>query len=165
MNDTEICRFNDVVEDIEGLVNLLCVKDAKIACCAMKQLEEFSKKTDAVYKYMDKFTEMIDDNNSYIRNRGINLIAVNARWDKDYKIDEIIDKYLKHITDAKPITARQCIKALPEIAKYKPELCSDIIAALSSADISHYAESMLPLVLKDIKEALNKIEISEKYIK
>lgn len=41
MTDTEICRFNDEVEDIEGLVNLLCVKDAKIACCtADKNIRE-----------------------------------------------------------------------------------------------------------------------------
>ena len=38
---------------------------------------------------------------SYIRTRGLTLLAYNAKWDKDYKIDEVIDKYLKHITDAK----------------------------------------------------------------
>ncbi len=47
------------------------------------------------------------------------MIAYNAKWDKDNKIDEIIDKYLKHIQDVKSITARQCIKLLPMIAKRK----------------------------------------------
>ena len=45
-------------------------------------------------------------------------------------VDEIIDGYLKHITDVKPITARQCIKLLPMIAKDKPELRNDICSAL-----------------------------------
>ena len=73
---------------------------------------------------------MLDSDNCYVRTRGLTLLAYNAKWDKDYKIDEIIDKYLRHITDVKPITARQCIKMLPIIAKYKPELRKDIQKAL-----------------------------------
>ena len=75
-----------------------------------------------------------------------------------YKIDEIIDRYLKHITDVKPITARQCIKLLPIIAKYKPELKDDILSALHKADISGYDNSMQPLVYKDIQKALKEIQ-------
>ena len=77
---------------------------------------------------------------------------------KDYKIDEIIDKYLRHITDVKPITARQCIKLLPIIAKYKPELRNDIISALHKANICIYDDSMQPLVCKDIQKALKEIQ-------
>ena len=81
-----------------------------------------SEETDCVYSYMDRLSDMLDSDNSYIRTRGLTLLAYNAKWDKDYKIDEIIDKYLKHITDVKPITARQCIMLLPIVAKHKPEL-------------------------------------------
>lgn len=86
------------------------------------------------------------------------LLAWNAKWDKDHKIDEIIDSYLKHITDAKPITARQCIKLLPMIAKSKPDLKVDILLALQKADVSVYADSMQPLVYKDIQKALKEIQ-------
>lgn len=68
---------------------------------------------------MDRLNDMLDNDNSYIRTRGLILLAYNAKWDKDYKMNEIIDKYLKHITDVKPITARQCIELLPIIARYK----------------------------------------------
>ena len=78
--------------------------------------------------------------------------------EEDYKIDEVIDKYLKHITDVKPITARQCIKLLPIIAKYKPELKNDILSALYKADVSVYDDSMQPLVYKDIQKALKEIQ-------
>ena len=71
---------------------------------------------------MDRLSDMLDSDNSYVRTRGLTLLAYNAKWDKDYNIDEIIDKYLKHITDVKSIMARQCIKMLPIVAKYKPEL-------------------------------------------
>lgn len=74
------------------------------------------------------------------------------------KIDEIIDEYLKHITDVKPITARQCIKLLPMIARDKPELRNDICSALQKADISFYDDSMQPLVYKDIQKVLKEIQ-------
>ena len=107
---------------------------------------------------MDRLSDMLDSDNSYIRTRGLVLLAYNAKWDKDYKIDEIIDKYLKHITDVKPITARQCIKVLLILAKHKPELRKDILFALHNADTSVYDDSMQPLVYKDIQKALKEIE-------
>ena len=73
-------------------------------------------------------------------------------------IDEVIDRYLKHISDSKPIKARQCVKLLPMIAEYKPELREDIVLALQQADTSIYADSMQPLVQKDIREALEEIQ-------
>lgn len=121
-------------------------------------MQKVSKETDCVYPYMDRLSDMLDSDNSYIRTRGLTLLAYNAKWDKDYKIDEIIDTYLKHITDVKPITARQCIKLLPMIAKYKPELKNDILSALQKADITVYDDSMQPLVYKDIQKAWNEIQ-------
>lgn len=143
--------------EIDELVNLLNSKDNKIAYHAMEELGIISEKSNLVYPYMDQFIELLDSDNSYARTRGLILIAYNAKWDIDYKIDEIIDKYLKHITDKKPITARQCVKTLPLIAKYKLDLKEDIIRALSNADTSIYADSMQPLVCKDIREALDSI--------
>lgn len=144
-------------EMIDKQINLIYSKDANIGYEAMKILQEASEESNAIYKYMDNFFQMLSNSNSYIRTRALVLIAANAKWDKDYKIDEVIDLYLQHITDEKPITSRQCIKMLPKIAKYKPELKEDIIFALRSADISFYKDSMRPLVYKDINEALLKI--------
>ena len=65
---------------------------------------------------------------------------------------------MKHITDIKPITARQCIKLLPIIAKYKPELRNDVFSALHQANVYIYDDSMQPLVYKDIQKALKEIQ-------
>ena len=48
------------------------------------------------------------------------------------------------------ITAYDC--------KNKPELKEDIVSALQKADISIYADSMQPLVYKDIQNSLAEIE-------
>lgn len=129
---------------------LLFDKNNKVAYKALQELQKESEETDHVYPYMDRLSDMLNSDNSYIRTRGLILIAYNAKWDKDYKIDEVIDDYLKHITDVKPITARQCIKLLPVIAENKLELKNDILSALQKADISFYDDSMQPLVYKDI---------------
>lgn len=136
---------------------LLFDKNNKVAYKALQELQKESEETDHVYPYMDRLSDMLNSDNSYIRTRGLILIAYNAKWDKDYKIDEVIDDYLKHITDVKPITARQCIKLLPVIAENKLELKNDILSALQKADISFYDDSMQPLVYKDIQKALKEI--------
>lgn len=137
---------------------LLFNKNNNVAYKALQLLQKESEERNCVYPYMHRLSDMLDSENSYIRTRGLTLLAYNAKWDKDNKIDEIIDKYLKHITDIKPITARQCIKLLPIIAEYKPELKNDILSALHKANISIYGDSMQSLVHKDIQKVLNEIQ-------
>lgn len=137
---------------------LLFDKNNNVAYKAFQELQKESEETDCVYPFIDRLSDMLDSDNSYIRTRGLTLLAYNAKWDKEYKVDEIIDEYLKHITDVKPITARQCIKLLPIIAKHKPELKNDFLSALNKANISIYDYSMQPLVYKDIQKALKEIK-------
>ena len=144
--------------NIEENFALLFDKNNNAAYKALQTLQKECEESDKIYCYMDKLADMMDSDNSYIRTRGLTLIACNAKWDRDNKIDEIIVEYLKHIEDVKPITARQCIKLLPMIAEYKPELKCDIVSALQKADISIYADSMQPLVCKDIQNSLAEIE-------
>ena len=134
---------------IAKLINGLLDHDDQKAYEYLKILEEKSR---------DTFAEMLSNDKSYIRTRGIILIAANAKWDTDNKMDGIIDKLRGCITDAKPITARQCIKVLPTIVKYKPGLKEPIVNALYNADLSNYKESMQSLILGDIQQALNEID-------
>lgn len=144
--------------NIAETFELLFDKNNNVAYKALQDLQKESEETDCVYPFIDRLSDMLDSDNSYIRTRGLTLLAYNAKWDKEYKVDEIIDEYLKHITDVKPITARQCIKLLPIIAKHKPELKNDFLSALNKANISIYDYSMQPLVYKDIQKALKEIK-------
>ncbi|MCL2460543.1 MAG: SufBD protein [Euryarchaeota archaeon] len=145
------------MDNISELVNGLFDKNDKAAYKCLKELISASEQDNGVYQFFDTFADMIDNENSYVRTRGLLLISANAKWDTDDKIDEIIDKYLCHIMDDKPITARQCIKALPDIAKYKPNLVDDIRTALHKANPQRYTENMQSLVYNDIREALKTI--------
>lgn len=143
---------------IEETWELLFCPDNAAAYGALQKLQKESEQSNRVYPYMDRLADMLESENSYIRTRALTLLAYNARWDKEYKLDGMIGRYLGHITDPKPITARQCIKLLPMIARDKPDLKPDILAALHRADISLYKGSMQPLVFKDIQNALKQIQ-------
>lgn len=93
-------------EKVEELLELLTSQDNSQAYQALKALEEMSAESNCLYPHMDKFIAMASSGNSYVRTRGLALIAHNAKWDVDDKIDGIIGGYLEHITDEKPICAR-----------------------------------------------------------
>lgn len=140
--------------NIEELVRMLRCPNNREAYRALRSLQEASDLDDAAYAHIDAFIEMMRDSNSYIRTRGLTLIAHNAKWDEEGKIDGIIDEYLDHATDDKPITARQCIKSLPKLAEAKPNLMPHIASSLRQTDISQYADSMKSLIQNDIRDTL-----------
>ena len=144
--------------DIDICIARLTGKDAKDAYALTQQITAESRDTDAWYPCFDQFAALLRHKNSLVRNRAISILAANARWDADGKFNALLDKFLSHVTDVKPITARQCIAALPEIAEAKPEFIPKIRSALRPADLSGYPDSMRPLILKDIVAVLQKID-------
>ena len=144
--------------DFDACITRLTGKDAKDAYAFTQQIVAESRASDVWYPCFDRFSELLQHKNSLIRNRAIAILAANARWDRERKFDVLLDEFLSHITDVKPITARQCAAALPEIAEAKPELIPRIRAALEQADLSSYPDSMQSLILKDIAAALRKLE-------
>ena len=146
------------MKEIEEMIQRLYGTNANDAYAALKELLKRSEDENVVYPYLNEFAEMMESDNSYVRTRGLLLISANAKWDVDNKIDEVIDEYLKHIMDAKPITARQCIKAIPDIVKYKPDLKELIIEELRKANPYWYPDTMQPLVRKDIANVLKEIQ-------
>ncbi|SJZ74123.1 hypothetical protein [Anaerorhabdus furcosa] len=141
-------------------IELLRDKDANIAYKALKELIEVSKSSNEVYTYVNDFIEMMHDENSYVRGRGLRLLAYNAKWDKSNKINECIDEYLSHFEDDKPIISRGCIQDSVLIAKAKPELSAKIMVALETFD-RIYQDSMQSLIYRDRKTAANKIRQGE----
>lgn len=142
---------------IEENIQMMWQKDQKAAYKALQELLDISEHSDEVYSHFEVFIDMMrDEKNSFVRTRGLRLIAYNAKWDSTHKLDLIIDEYLKHIEDDKPITSRQCIKDCVRIAQYRPELIDKILKALASCS-RIYDDSMQSLVYKDRKKAIRQI--------
>lgn len=142
------------MENIHKLVTYLYSQDTTQAYQSLKKLEMESMKTSQVYSYIDELIQMINHDNSYIRTRGLTLVIYNSRWDDAHKIESILDSFLSHILDKKPIVARQVITLLPRFLEYKPHLKETVIKSLIEADTSQYSEHMQSLVDKDIQDVL-----------
>ncbi len=147
--------------DITDCIARLTEKNARDACSFAQQITAESRNAGGWYCYFDDFAALLRHKNSLVRNRAISILAANARWDREDKFNALLDEFLTHVTDVKPITARQCVAALPEIAESKPALIPRIREALEQADLSGYPDSMRPLILKDIIAALEEIHSAE----
>lgn len=136
----------------ENIAARLTVKDDKYACALADKIIFESQETDEWYEYFDEFASLLNHPKSLVRNRVLHILAANAQWDEENRFDSIISEFLSHITDEKPITARQCIKALAQVGLAKPQYVPLLLSRLQSADLSKYKDSMRPLIEKDIAE-------------
>lgn len=141
-------------DDIKELITLLNEKDDKTRYAALLLLQGRSQSARDVYPYFDVFVDKIGSDNSYQRSIGLMLAAENARWDTLCRLDGAIGRYLNCVRDEKPITARQCIQALPLILAHKPQLSEPIARALMDADIGAQRPTMKKLILMDILSVL-----------
>lgn len=140
--------------DLSQLVEWLSEKDDKIRYQSLLMLQNRSLYSDDVYPFWDIFRRKIKSENSYQRSIGLMLIADNAKWDKDNRIDGTIDEYLTLLNDEKPITVRQSIQSLRNIVPYKSHLHPKIANKIMSINISDIKETMRKLILLDILEIL-----------
>ena len=136
----------------QSIIAKLTSKDDKFACAFADKIISESRETDAWYQYFNDFAGLLSHPKSLVRNRALYILAANAQWDEENRFDSVLPDFLAHITDEKPITARQCIKALAQVGRAKPQYIPAILAALHDADLSKYKDSMRPLIEKDIAE-------------
>lgn len=141
-------------EDIAQLVEWLTLKDDNIRYRAFLLLQNRSSLFDDVYPHWDTFRDKLKSNNSYQRSIGQMLIAENAKWDAQNRMENTIDEYLTLLNDEKPITIRQCIQGLGKISSAKPGLNDKIASALISLDLMAVKETMRKSVLLDILNVL-----------
>ena len=94
----------------ENLIANLTSKDDKYACAIADKIISESQDTDEWYGYFDTFASLLNHPKSLVRNRALHILAANAQWDDKNRFDAILPAFLCHVTDEKPISARQCIK-------------------------------------------------------
>lgn len=137
---------------MQEIIAKLTAKDDKYACAIADKIITESQDTDEWYEYFDDFASLLDHPKSFVRNRVLYIHAANAQWNDENRFDAIFNDYLAHVIDEKPITARQCIKALAQVGKAKPQYIPKIIDYFHNADLSKYKDSMRPLIEQDITE-------------
>lgn len=134
----------------EAIIAALTAKEDASACALTERILAESLTDDRWYECFDDVAALLEHPKSFVRNRALHILAENARWDNENRLDAALPGYLSHITDEKPITARQCIQCLAQIGRAKPQYIPAILSALQEADLSQYRDSMRPLIERDI---------------
>ena len=137
---------------MQEIIAKLTAKEDKFACAIADKIIAESRETDTWYEYFDAFAALLKHPKSLVRNRALHILAANAQWDEENRFDTILPEFLSHVTDEKPITARQCIRALAQVGLAKPQYIPQILDRFHSADLSKYKDSMRPLIEKDMAE-------------
>ena len=137
---------------MQDIIAKLTATDDKYACAIADKIISESQDTDEWYEYFDTFASLLNHPKSLVRNRILYILAANAQWDDENRFDAILEDYLAHISDEKPITARQCIKTLAQVGMAKPQYIPRILSCFHDADLSKYKDSMRPLIEKDMEE-------------
>jgi len=142
------------ISDLPQIVEWLSKKDDKIRYQALQLLQYRSRYSNDVYPFWDIFRLKLKSDNSYQRSIGVMLMAENAEWDLDNRMDDSLDEYLEVLHDEKPVTIRQCIQSLGKIVPYKPDLNKKIAAALMAVNLDKIKETMRKSILLDILNVL-----------
>jgi len=140
--------------DIPALIERLASAEDKIRYPAFLLLKERSAICADVYPFWDALDEKLTHENSYQRSIGAMLLSANAKHDAQGKLKQTLPRYLALLNDPKPITVRQCVQALPEILRAKPEYAEPIGNAILSVSLLDYKETMRKLILLDFLETL-----------
>ena len=138
---------------MQEIIAKLTAKDDKLACALADKIIAESRECDTWYEYFDAFVSLLNHPKSLVRNRALHILAANAQWDVENRFDTILPEFLTHVTDEKPITARQCIQALAQVGLAKPQYIPQILDCFHNVDLSKYKDSMRPLIEKDMAEA------------
>ena len=138
---------------MQEIINKLTAKDDKFACALADKIIAESRERDTWYEYFDAFVSLLNHPKSLVRNRALHILAANAQWDVENRFVTILPEFLTHVTDEKPITARQCIQALAQVGLAKPQYIPQILDCFHNVDLSKYKDSMRPLIEKDMAES------------
>jgi hypothetical protein len=111
------------------------------------------------YCYWDKFSLLLQYDNSYHRNYGMDLIANLIAVDKDNNFDLIINDYYKQLYDEKVSTIKYCISNSATIIKYKPQLTTIIFSKIiDSLRISDNSDRHQNFLISEFLQLLTSID-------
>ena len=141
----------------EEIFNIFYGKETWDIWRKFQEIESSIDESKLLYKYFDDIKKMLFNEKSYIKMRGFRIICKLSKWDKDNKINNIIDSLLQVLDDEKPTIVRQCLSSLNNLLLYKIELSEKVENKLKKLDLSKYKDSMKPLIQKDIDCILNQL--------
>ena len=141
----------------EEIFNIFYGKETWDIWRKFQEIESSIDESKLLYEFFDDIKKMLLDEKSYIKMRGFRIICKLSKWDKDNKINNIIDILLQVLDDEKPTIVRQCLSSLNNLLLYKIDLSEKVENKLKKLDLSKYKDTMKPLIKKDIDFILKQL--------
>lgn len=123
-----------------------------------QEIENSIEESDKLYECFDDIAKMLYEEESYLKMRGFRIICRLSKWDREHKIEGLVDDLLQVLDSKQPTIVRQCLSSLHPLLLYHKVLCSKVENKLNNMDLSKYKDSMRPLIEKDIASVLKIIE-------
>ncbi len=141
-----------MTSELGMLIKQLNMKEKRYSDYALRTLHERSKENADVYRYWSILEFKLLNRSSYQRKIGLILLSANAKWDKDNKLDLIIEDYLALAGDENFETALLCVQCLSEILPHKPQLRETIAQRLNELDYTVWEEEQAQQIRNKIHE-------------
>jgi hypothetical protein len=144
--------------DIETIVGWTAEKDDEVRYAAWLTCKCLSEIGNAVYPYWSIFASKLKSPDSYQRNIGAAIIAVNVKWDVMNHFAETIGDYLKLCDDEKFVTSRWAIQNIQNWYMIDPRWLPRILQTLSAIDLAKKKNTQKSLLAKDILAVLELLQ-------
>ena len=131
-------------------VKNLSSHDHNLGRDSFKMLIELSSENDEIAYYIDDFRDLLQQDNSYYRIRGVRLLSENIKWLSEERVAELLPLVLERLNDEKPIVVRKVLEGLGVIMSTCPHTATQIIRYLDGYSYSKYSDAMGPVIEKDI---------------
>lgn len=126
-------------ELVGGVLREMETRAAKDKFACSKALRLLSEQAPAsLYLHFDRFVELLDCENSFLRWDAARVLAGLATVDKQRKIEAILDHYLEPIRGPEMIGAATAIACAARIALAKPELANRMSHAILWVERARY---------------------------
>jgi len=126
-------------ETIPDLLEGLNAKEANIKYGSEKVLRLVGEeRPELLYPHFDRFVELLDGENKFMKWGGIMTIANLAIVDSEKRIEQIFDRYFAPISGPVMVTAANIIGGAARIAKAKPALTERIAAEILKVETVKY---------------------------
>lgn len=145
------------MDSIKANIALLTNQDHSLAYSALKELLKISEVSADASLYFEYFLQLLGSEQSYIRTRGLLLIAANLGWvseKKQFSTARLFRSASRCQTDHPP----SMHSALPRMAAVQPGLKQSILEALNKTAAEDVPETMRRLIEKDIQKAREQIQ-------
>ena len=116
----------------EEIFNIFYGKETWDIWKKFQEIESSINESNKLYEYFDDIKKMLHDQKSHIKMRGFKIICKFSKWDKDNKINNIIDSLLQVLDNEKPTIVRLCLSSLNNLLLYKIDLSEKVESKLKN---------------------------------